>query len=67
MYIRDDLVRHELNRIHAIRVNRPDVIMKAKAKVELLHDLDLINIEQLAFELDRLDALERDTSLQDRD
>lgn len=57
MLVQDSIIRHELNRIHAILVSDPEVIDKAKAKVELLNDLNIIDEDQYMFECARLDGL----------
>lgn len=60
MYVKEALIRHELNRIHSLMPGcSNEFVDQAKNKIELLHDLDIIDFNQYMFEFDRLDQIKR--------
>jgi len=55
MYVSDKLIRHEINRINNIRNSNPDDVLKAKTKLEVMLDLEVIDYDQYSSECDILD------------
>ena len=56
-YISAKLLKHEITRIMCI--NRPDAVPQARAKVDLMDDLNIISQEDLTMMIDHLVAVER--------
>lgn len=60
MYVKGMLIRHELNRIHTLMPGcSNEYIDEAKIKIQLMHDLDIIDFNQYMLEFDRLEQIKR--------
>ena len=57
MTVPDKLIQHEINRIKIIKVRTPRVIADAMAKIQLLHDLNIIDYDEYAELYDMLEDL----------
>jgi len=59
MYVKDKMIRHELTKIEHILQNDPAIIADARSKINLMRDLEIINENQYAFEMERLDIISK--------
>lgn len=60
MYVKEALIRLELNRIRSLMPGcSNEFIDQAKNKIEVMHDLDIIDFNQYMFEFNRLEQIKR--------